>query len=342
VIDRPGAFVQLSCHFVRSVSLHFFHPNVPGTVRARAPAAHVQQGDAAMIRPKALLAAIPALGLAGLAPWAMGNSHITNGSFDPNEWTVSPTDPTPINPNSIPRQGFGFDATTHRGGAVLYVEQSTGGAGGLQKFGTTLDLMYDYTGSPSALGAGSNASNSSVDIFFEVPSDADYAVHITGSGFSAFEKPNGTPSPENADGTLHFMDAGGNPIGPWTTLTTADLALANFHTALGFGASPNSAAQHLIAEFDLTINSGSPAGGGNPGIYDPAPAFWSASGKSGTADPPISSEIFNLQPNGGILASPVVNGNGDPVAQPSDVPEPATAGLIGISAGLLTMRRKRR
>ena len=296
-----------------------------------------------MIQRKVLLAAIPALAVAALSPGAMANTHTTNGLFDPNEWTVGPTDPTPVNPNSIPRQGFGFDATTHRGGAVLYVEQSTNGQGAVQKFGTTLDLMYDYIGSASALGAGSNAGNSSVDIFFEVPNDADYAVHITNSGFTAFEKPNGTPSPENADGTLHFMDPSSNPISPWTSLTTADLALANFHTALGFGASPNSAASHLIAEFDLTINStGSPAGGGNPGVYDPAPAFWSASGKSGTTDPPISSEIFNLQPDGTILASSVVNGAGDPVAQPSDVPEPATAGLFAIGASVLTMRRRRR
>src|SRR2546430_10592788 len=43
---------------------------------------------------------------------------------------------------------------------------------------------------------------------------------------------------------------------PYTTLFRSD-----FHTSLGFGASPNSAAQHLVAEFDLTINStGSPAG----------------------------------------------------------------------------------
>src|SRR5438270_111215 len=109
------------------------------------------------MRRAVLLAALPVLGSGVFASLAAANTHTTNGLFDPGEWTVSPTNPTPVNPNSIPRQGFAFDATTHRGGAVLYVEQSSGGQGGLQKFGTTLDLMYDYTGSPQALGPTSNA-----------------------------------------------------------------------------------------------------------------------------------------------------------------------------------------
>jgi hypothetical protein len=290
-----------------------------------------------------LLAAIPALGAAALlSPQAVANTHTTNGQFDTNEWTLGPTDPTLINPATERAQTFAFNPATSRGGAVLYVEQSSNGQGGQNKFGTTLDLMYDYVASPTVLGAGSNATNSSMDVFFQVPGDADYIVHITGTGFSAFEKPENVPSAENADGTLHFENAG-VPIAPWTTLTSADLALANFHAVLGFNQSPNSSAPHLMAEFDLTINSqGSPAGGGNPGIYDPAPAFWSAGGKSGTADPPISSEIFNLQPDGSINAGPVENSAGDPVAQPSDVPEPTSMGLLLVGAGLLARRRARR
>ncbi len=295
-----------------------------------------------MVRRKVSLAAITALiGCGASSAWAVtpaNNVHITDGIFEPNEWTVNPTTDS---------QTFGLSPTTNRGGAVLYVEQSTGGVGGVQKFGTTLDLMYDYIASPTVLGAGSNATNSSIDVSFQVPGDGDYAIHINGAGFSAFEKQPGTVSQENPDGTLKFEDAGGNAIAPWVAFNSLDpdFATADLHAALGFGPSPNSATSHLIAEFDLSINSqgsGGAAGGGNPGLYDPAPAFWSASGKSGTIDPPISSEIFLLNPDGTTFAAPLLNGNGDPVSQPSDLPEPASAMLLTVGIGSTLLRRKRR
>ena len=288
-------------------------------------------------------AAALAVGLADVR----ANLHTTNGAFDANEWTVANTPGSPLaKPSTTAAQTFGFDPISSRGGATLYVEQATGRAGGLQAFGTTLNLMYDYTSSPVVLGPTSNASNSSIDVFFEVPNDDDYVVHITAAGFTAFEKPNGVVSPENADGTLHFMTPGGAAVAPWSVFnaTDPDFALAAMHASLGFGTSPNSPVPHLIAEFDLSINStgGSPAGGGNPGLYDPAPAFWSASGKSGTIDPPFSSEIFDLQADGTTLTAPVFNAAGNPVSQPSSVPEPASIGLVAAGACVAALRRRRR
>ena len=61
--------------------------------------------------------------------------------------------------------------------------------------------------------------------------------------------------------------------------------------------SPNLAANQLRAGFDLTISSG--AAGHPNGIHDPAPAFCSASCKKcGAVDPPMTSGMFQLNPDG--------------------------------------------
>jgi hypothetical protein len=111
-------------------------------------------------------------------------------------------------------------------------------------------------------------------------SHTDYLVRIVGTSFTAFEKPQGVVAPT----------PGGNfdpTASPWTPLTASDLALANFKGAIGFGTSPNSAVNHQIAEFQLTINTTGSNTNGN-GIYDPTPAFWSASTGGGQAADPRS------------------------------------------------------
>jgi hypothetical protein len=97
-----------------------------------------------------------------------------------------------------------------------------------------------------------------------------------------------------------------------------------------------------MAEFDLTIN-----GGANKGIYDPAPAFWSATctncsggiALSAAADPPISSAIFTLNPDGTVSVSPVFGTSGGPIQQPNETPEPASLWLIAPALALLFRRR---
>jgi len=240
-------------------------------------------------------------------------SHITDGIITPGEW-----------PSATSSQlTFHLDPSTGAGGSVLYVDQGTaagGPPGGM--LGTTLYLAYDYTQATTP-----PTSTTFFDVFFAVPPEqTDYLVRITGTGFTAFEKPEGVLAPTPGGGF--------NPAaGPWTPLESSDLALAKFQGAIGFGTSPNSNVNHQIAEFQLTINTSAlqstPA---QNGIYDPTAAFWSAStGGGGTNDPPIASGIFTLNPDGTTTVNPIFGPNGDPILQPQSVPEPASLVLAGIS-----------
>jgi hypothetical protein len=54
----------------------------------------------------------------------------------------------------------------------------------------------------------------------------------------------------------------------------------------------------------------------------------------GVTDPPISSAIFTLNPDGTTTVTPALGANGDPVLQPQNVvPEPSSQVLAGV--GLL-------
>jgi hypothetical protein len=239
--------------------------------------------------------------------------HNTDGIITPGEWPTATSS----------QFTFPFDPSTGAGGSVLYVDQGTaagGPPGGM--LGTTLYLAYDYFHATTP-----PTSTTFFDVFFAVPPEqTDYLVRIMGTSFTAFEKPEGVLAPT----------PGGNfnpTASPWTPLESDDLALANFKGAIGFGTSPNSNVDHQIAEFQLTINT-SPAliTGGANGIYDPTPAFWSAStGGGGTTDPPIASAIFTLNPDGTTTVNPIFAANGDPILQPQNVPEPASLVLAGIS-----------
>jgi hypothetical protein len=187
--------------------------------------------------------------------------------------------------------------------------------------GTTLYLAYDYFHATTA-----PAPNTFFDVFFAVPPDqTDYLVRIMGTSFTAFEKPEGVLAPT----------PGGNfdpTSSPWTPLNSSDLTLAKFMGAIGFGTSPNSNVNHQIAEFQLTINTVGRSTAAN-GIYDPTPAFWSASTGGGfSTDPPIASAIFTLNPDGTTTVNPILGANGDPILQPQNaIPEPASLILACMS-----------
>jgi hypothetical protein len=239
--------------------------------------------------------------------------HITDGIITPGEWPTATSS----------QFTFPFDPSTGAGGSVLYVDQGTaagGPPGGM--LGTTLYLAYDYFNATTP-----PTPSTFFDVFFAVPPDqTDYLVRIMGTSVTAFEKPEGVLAPT----------PGGNfnpTASPWTPVGSSDLALANFQGAIGFGTSPNSNVNHQIAEFQLTINtSAALITGGANGIYDPTPAFWSAStGGGGTTDPPIASAIFTLNPDGTTTLNPIFAANGDPILQLQNIPEPASLVLACIS-----------
>lgn len=248
--------------------------------------------------------------------------HIVDGTFGPMEWTVSSSDGSAAPPN-VSRSSFtvgGFPNAAH-----LYAAQyDNSGVPVSGSLGTKLGLLYDCTICGAPLPA-----NAALDIFFTSGAD-DYVVHVFSSNgnlsFLAFEKPFGTSSSLNMDGSLNLAD----PI--WNALSASDLTLAQFAIAVGFGSTPNSALVHYFAEFELSINT-APFGSPRNGIYSPEPAFWSAS-TNGTGFPvgPISSADFILNSDGSITLTPILGPNGSPIIQP--LPEPATIllALAGIAA----------
>ena len=168
-------------------------------------------------------------------------------------------------------------------------------------------------------------------------------VRIQGSTFTAYEKPDNViaPTPGGGFDPTHA---------PWTPLSSSDLALAGFVGAVGFGQGVTPGPNHQLAEFQLTINGTGSSSNPN-GIYDPSPAFWSAStggvvSAGAATDPPISSGIFTLNPDGTTLVSPILV-HGDPILQPQSTPEPsslvlAAVGLLGLVISRQAVIRLRR
>jgi hypothetical protein len=279
-----------------------------------------------MIRRPASIAAFAAcfaLTAVFVACPSAGAQHVTDGSFTSSVEWATPTTASVF----FPRVGV-------TGGAWLYADQGFSGFGGAGLDSPdTLFLMYDYV-DPPAFGPGAF-----FDVFFEVPTDADYLVRINGRGFNAFERPHGSPAPLGPDGSFDIGPGSG-----WQPLSSIDLDLAQFQAAQGFGPSPNLGTPHPMAEFQLSINNDAPGRTGGEGLYDPAPAFWSAS-KGGASDPPISSAIFQLNPDGSTIITPIFGPSGGPVQRPQDVvPEPSMAGLLagaGVMGTLLRLRKRR-
>jgi PEP-CTERM motif len=231
--------------------------------------------------------------------------HLTNGGFDAGEWG-------PGSCTQVTKSNFSPP------GAALYAAQGLPGD-------STLYLMYDFFG-------GGSTTAQFFDVFFEVvPKNTDYLVRIQAGGFLPFERPLGTTAP--------ILPNGSFDLSAWSPITPGDPDFQAFHAALGFGLSPDDPTNpHPMAEFQVTIS-----GPGNPdGLYSPDPAFWGASEKStGGIDPPISSGIFQLNPDGSTDIIPVLGPNG-PVMQDTALPEPGTLLAIGSGLVLIALRRRRK
>jgi hypothetical protein len=254
--------------------------------------------------------------------------HVVDGLFGPSEWTVSASDATPVRP-TVTVSTFTVGGVAN--GAELFAEQSNNGFPTGGSLGNKLELLYDCLICGAPLPA-----NAALDIFFQSGGN-DYVVHVFSSqgapAFTAFEKPTGSFSPLNPDGSLDLSA----PV--WTALDAGDLLLAQFVVGVGFGPTPNSAADHYFGEFELSVNT-APVGVPPNGLYSPDPAFWSAS-TSGDGFPtgPISSGIFTLNSDGSTTVAPVVGPDGDPVLQ---VPEPVSPALLLAALGAWHFTRRHR
>jgi hypothetical protein len=252
-----------------------------------------------------------------------GPVHATDGQFGANEWNS-------VTPAFFPVVG-------NAGGSYLYAAQGQG-----SQFGN-LYLMYDWVNSPN-VGQDPTHVPTYFDVFFTVQAN-DYVAHFgtapdgaSPNGFDqtnllVYEKSDAVVSPLNPDGSFNLSGP------PWTLLdppggpNDADFTNGKFVSAVGFGASPNSTAAHLEGELQMTINTTPFNNQPSDGLYDPDPAFWSGSGIDPEGlDPPISSAIFTLNPDGTTTLDPVFALNGGPAQQPQDVvPEPSSIILFAMS-----------
>lgn len=197
-----------------------------------------------------------------------------------------------------------------------------------------LYLMYDYLGRTNLNFAPGEFV---ADIRFPLGRAArpmlitgdDITVQIRGSNFiaSSFDV---------------FVDLDNNG--------TPDALASQFGIEAGVNIGPSllSLANHLQIELEVPLLA--PPGfftfdgsqGGFPGEggrgYSPAPAFWGASSAKDVGDPPISSAIFQLNPDGSTTAS----NNNVPLIGPSAVPEPASLLLVGVGLGAVGLSRLRR
>lgn len=255
--------------------------------------------------------------------------HVINGQFDANEWTVSGSNPSPARSTVVIAP---FTVNGVANGAYLHTEQSQNGDPPAGTLGNKLELLYECvvcTG-PSLPG------NGAMDIFFG-EGDHDYVVHIFGTvalpSFSAFEKSKSASSPLNLDGTLDLS----SPV--WSALSAADLALAQFQVAMGFGSSVHSASDHFFAEFQLSVNT---AGPGQPpnGQYSPDPNFWSASVRGFSGVSAVGSGTFRLNSDGSTTVTPVLGANGEAIIQP--LPEPGSLALALLALTGLGWAARRR
>lgn len=122
------------------------------------------------------------------------------------------------------------------------------------------------------------------------------------------------------------------------------IVIENGAAAAGFGPSPLSSMPHFLMELEVSLlidpGFGTPSGpfplAGLPGgVYSPAPAFWNASAVNNFVDPPISSALFTIQPDGSTTIDVSA------VAQAQDVPEPSVLYLVGTGLAVLSIRRRR-
>jgi hypothetical protein len=236
---------------------------------------------------------------------------------NPDEWSDVAPRAFISGPPLVPT--FTFDSAAD---SFLYAAL----APGVSASQVELYLMYDYKGR-------TNRSYASGDTIAEIEFPivtGNLTVTLKGKGL---EVPLGAnPAPSSFFDV--FFDVNGSPCG-----STCD----DLEVGLGFGPSFGVMGnEHLLVELEVPLNvpAGFFTGSGLPtgpldGVYSPAPAFWNASAENDAGDPPISSAIFNINPDGSTLVCP------SPGPCPVSVPAPSPLWLLGLGLAAMGWRRRR-
>ena len=208
-----------------------------------------------------------------------------------------------------------------------------------------LYLMYEYKGRTNPLFTNGqeigtvsfpvtlDGTKHALKVIVRSKGDHDFTgAHDQSSSFFDvfFQLDNGAPTTASC------------PISP--TGTQAVSALCGIEAGVGFNASPFGAL-HLMIELEVPLLT--PANfftnpqltkGALNGVYSPAPAFWGAAATDNAGDPPISSALFMLTPNGGTDICPVPG----PCSFSVNAPLPGSLWLLSLGlAGLGLGRRMR-
>ncbi len=180
-----------------------------------------------------------------------------------------------------------------------------------------LYLMYDYTGRTSSFTVGDFVASVQFPVVFDQTLYPNATVELTAGATPT------TPTVNvNLNGTL---------------VEPADDV--GIDAAVGFGPSTLSLSPHLLLELEVTLNIPDSFGGNfftsGSGAYSPDPAFWQASAVDNAGDPPITSALFSINPNGSIS----INADAQPTPEPSSVAL-LVVGVAGL--GLAARRHKGR
>ncbi|MCE9556786.1 MAG: PEP-CTERM sorting domain-containing protein [Planctomycetes bacterium] len=249
------------------------------------------------------------------------------------EWS----DVTPVAFISPPNPGGALTATTlidPNANAFTYAVLAPGSV--VPTDAAELYLLYDYLPRTNSVFAeGEFIGDISFEIHLDGSPDAT-PITVQLRGASAISESLLSAAAASSPFDV-FIDAG--------ALGFLDAEALGIEVAIGFGASPHSATEHMIVELEvgLTVDSSFfnpntfPPGGGpeGDGVYSPAPSFWGGGFANDAIDPPATAAIFQINPDGSTTITSIS-------LAAEAVPEPATILLLALALPAMLWQARRR